>query len=201
MLIGMPVAGRLYNRLGPRLMLGVGLLLAAFGSWEMGYFTLSTSYIGFAIPQIWQGVAFSLIFVSLSTAALVAVPRRRMTNATALYNLIRQIGASFGIAIVATLLEKHIAFQTSLLSAHINPYNPNFVTTYSALQSGLIGQGVAVTEAPAKALAVLGLMTAQQASVLGYEYVFRFVAIILAATFPLVFLLHSKQELSREHLD
>ena len=76
MMMGMPIAGRLYNRMGPRLMVGLGLALSAASTFMLGRLNLDTSYMGLVLPQVWQGLAFSFIFVSLSTAALASVPAR-----------------------------------------------------------------------------------------------------------------------------
>ena len=127
MMIGMPIAGRLYNRVGPHLMIACGLVLSAVSTFMLAHLTLDTSTWGVMLPQMWQGLAFSFIFVSLSTAALAAVPRTRLTNAAALYNLIRQLGGSFGIAIIATLLENRQQFAYARLSRHLSAMNPQYV--------------------------------------------------------------------------
>jgi len=194
MMIAMPVAGRIYNRVGPRLMIGTGLLLSAFAAFEMGRFTADTSYAGLIMPQLWQGVAFSLIFVSLSTAALARVERHRMTNATALYNLIRQLGGSFGIAIFATLLEKRQAVGATTLMAHLNPYNAQFVTRYQAAVHGLIARGVPAALAPRKALALLNGLAQRQAAVMSFEYAFMLIGVLFVIITPLVLLLRSHND-------
>src|SRR6185437_5450688 len=69
----MPIAGRFYNRLGPRLMVGGGLLVAGYGFYTMSTLTTTVGFWDLFWPQLWQGVGFSLIFVSLSTAALSTI--------------------------------------------------------------------------------------------------------------------------------
>ncbi len=117
MMLGMPIAGRLYNRVGPHLMIGGGLVLSAVSTFMLAHLNLDTSNWGLIVPQMWQGLAFSFIFVSLSTAALGGGAAPRLTNAAALYNLIRQLGGSFGIAIIATLLENRQQFAYALAVA------------------------------------------------------------------------------------
>jgi len=194
MMVAMPIAGRIYNRVGPRLMIGFGLALSAMAAFQMGLFTADTSLAGLIIPQAWQGLAFSFIFVSLSTAALAAVPRSRMTNATALYNLVRQLGGSFGIAALATLLENRQSLVGAILNERINAYNPAFLQRYSALSQGLFMQGVVPSEAGQKSLALFSGMVQQQAAVMSFEYVFTVIGITFVVTLPLVFLLKSRRE-------
>ena len=194
MMIGMPIAGRLYNRVGPRLMIGSGLGLSVLASLQMALFTDQTDYLGLMIPQVWQGVSFSLIFVSLSTAALARVARARMTNAAALYNLVRQVGGSFGIAIFATMLERQQTTVSARLLGYLNPYNVAFLARHSALTSGLAARGVAPAETGAKALALLEGMVQQQAGVMAFEHTFFVIGALFVVTLPLIFLLPPRRE-------
>jgi DHA2 family multidrug resistance protein len=194
MMVGMPLAGRLYNHLGPRLMVATGLSLSAVSIFQMGRFTADTSYIGLLIPQAWQGIAFSFIFVSLSTAALATIPRPRMTNATALYNLARQLGGSFGIAIIATLLENKTSAAAAVLGKNLNLYNPAFTQRYNAIVGGLESQGIFPTEAERKALALMSGMVQRQSAVIAFEYVFSLIGVFFIATLPLVLFLRPRKE-------
>ncbi len=191
MMVGMPIAGRLYNRVGPRLMIGSGLFLSAFATLEMARFTADTSFAGLVIPQIWQGMAFSLIFVSLSTSALASVSRPRMTNATALYNLVRQLGGSFGIAIFATMLEGQQKVVAARLVSHLDPFNPVFAQRYRAIAQGLASRGVSSAEAGQKAMALLNGMAQKQAAVMSFEYAFYVIGVVFMVSLPLVFLLRA----------
>jgi len=194
MMVAMPIAGRLYNHVGPRLMIGFGLGLAAVAAFQMGRFTAQTSYAGLIVPQVWQGVAFSFIFVSLSTAALARVPRPRMTNATALYNLVRQLGGSFGIAIIATLLEKRQAMVGLTLGENLNIFNPAFMERYTAIMRAFVAQGIPSNEAGQKALALLNGVAQQQAAVMAIAYAFMLIGILFVVTLPLVFLLRPRKD-------
>ena len=124
MMIMMPLSGFMYNRLGPKLMIGSGLAVTAITQWSFSQFTLDTSYNAIVIPQIVQGVGFALIFVALSTAALSAIPKEKMTSAAGLNNLIRQLGGSLGTAIVVTVLIRHGDAANSALSANMTSANP-----------------------------------------------------------------------------
>jgi len=198
MMVGMPIAGRLYNRLGPRLMVGAGLALSAVSTFMLAGLNLDTSYVGLIVPQMWQGLAFSFIFVSLSTAALATVPRPRLTNATALYNLIRQLGGSFGIAIIATLLENRQRFAAVHLGRHLSPFNAQFAWRYQAISQGLSQlHGFPTNVANQKALALLNGMVQQQAAVMAFDYAFYLVGVLFIVALPLVLLLHAPRHLRR----
>ncbi len=116
MVVAMPVSGRLYNRLGPRVMSCSGLTVSAYSFWALSKLSLDTGYWDIFLPQVWQGVGFSLIFLSLTTAALSHIPRPSMTAATGLYNVVRQIFGSIGIALSASELTRGIGRYSAALS-------------------------------------------------------------------------------------
>jgi DHA2 family multidrug resistance protein len=194
MMLAMPIAGRIYNGVGPRFMIGAGLALSALSTFQLGRLNAQTSFVGLILPQMWQGIAFSLIFVSLSTASLAHVARARMTNATALYNLIRQLGGSFGIAIIATLLEKRQLINAASLTNHLSMYNQAFVIRFQAITNGLMGQGISRDLAQRKALAMLNGMVQQQAAVLAFDYVLYVVGALFILALPLIFFLRPRRD-------
>lgn len=185
----MPVAGLLYNRLGPRMMVGGGLAVAGAGALMMSRFSLDTGTMELFWPQVIQGLGFVFVFVALSTAALSSIPRAKLTGAAGLYNLVRQLGASFGTAIFATLVERQQQANHALLAQHINPYSPAFTIRLQMVQQGLVGEGVDPWTARMKALAILDGMVSGQAAVLAFANAFFIIGALFFVCVPLVFLL------------
>ncbi len=191
MLVLMPVAGAVYNRLGPKLMIGSGLLIAGVAPLMMSRFTLETGGSVLFWPQVIQGVGFVLIFVALSTTSLAGIEKTKMTSATGLYNLVRQLGGSFGTAIFATMLERLQQSNRAVLVGHLNPYNPAFAERLQALQQGFIARGIDMWDARQKALRVLDGMVTQQAAVLSFERVFFLIGALFFVCLPMIFFLKS----------
>jgi DHA2 family multidrug resistance protein len=192
MMAMMPIIGLAFNRLGTWKMVTGGLTIAAYAVWMMAHFTDRTDLTQLIIPQLIQGVGFSMIFVALSTSALSNVPRERMTNATGLYNLIRQLGGSFGIAIFATLLEKHTTAMHTHLAEYANAYNPAFTQRMVGLQGYYRSLGNDAVTAQARALATINGIVWKQAAVMAFEYTFRLSFVLLVMCIPLVFLLKDR---------
>src|SRR5258708_15645829 len=107
MLVAMPIVGRLYNNFLPRLTVALCIVLFAYTAWLMGHYTLNTSSGGIVNVLIIQGVAFSCLFIPVTTIALATIPRHRLPDATGLNSLLRQTGGSVGLAIFATLLTRY----------------------------------------------------------------------------------------------
>jgi len=188
MAVLMPIGGRFYNRLGPRVLVGGGLLIAGAGFFEMSRLTTDVGFWDLFWPQLWQGVGFSLIFVALSTAALSTIARPRMTAATGLYNVVRQVMGSVGIAIAATTLSSSSVRYHAILSedAGASRFGAQWVERVTA---GLMSKGADAFTAKAQALRILNGMIGRQAAVLAYNHVFVLVSALFVIGFPLVFLL------------
>jgi DHA2 family multidrug resistance protein len=188
MAVLMPVAGRFYNRLGPRILVGSGLLIAGGAFYSMSKLTTSVGYWDLFWPQLWQGVGFSLIFVALSTAALSTIARPNMTAATGLYNVVRQVMGSVGIAIAATTLTTTTARYHAILSEDAGASIAGRQWLDEATK-GMMAKGADAFTAAAQAMRVLDGLISRQASVLAYNHVFVLVSSLFFIGFPLVFLL------------
>ncbi|HEX7111741.1 MAG TPA: DHA2 family efflux MFS transporter permease subunit, partial [Mizugakiibacter sp.] len=106
MLLVMPIIGRIYNRVDPRIVVAFGIILFAYSAYLMGHYTLATTARGVMNVLMIQGVAFSCLFIPLTTMALASIPRHRMPDATGLNSLLRQTGGSIGLAAFATMLSR-----------------------------------------------------------------------------------------------
>ncbi len=189
MVLMMPIAGALYNRLGVYIMLPFGLIVSAFAGLMMARFNLDSGPLQILLPQLIQGVGFAFMFVSLSTIALSTIPRREMQNAAGLFNLVRQLGGSLGTAIVITLLDHKTTTASANLMQYASPYNPTFVQWWQRIQAGLVAHGSDLTTAHRQALALLHGLIRQQAAVVAFDYVFAIVGLVLFACLPLVLLM------------
>jgi DHA2 family multidrug resistance protein len=188
MAVLMPIGGRFYNRLGPRVLVGGGLLIVGYGFYSMAKLTADVGFWDLFWPQLWQGVGFSLIFVALSTAALSTIPRPRMTAATGLYNVVRQVMGSVGIAIAATTLSTSTVRYHSILSEDAGATAAGR-ERLQALAGGMMSRGADAFTAKQQAMRILDGLLSRQAAVLAYNHVFVLVSVLFFIGFPLVFLL------------
>ncbi len=187
MLVVMPIAGRSYNRLGPRLMVALGLGLLVSGYWPLGRMSTQTGLWDLALPQVVTGAGFSFLFAALSTAALSHIPRAEMTAATGLYNVVRQVMGSIGIAIAATMLTHGESRYYARLAEYTgSPIARRFLAETAA---GMQALGASLETAQRRALALLGLRVDAQAAVLAYNHIFLVVAVAFLAIVPLILLL------------
>ncbi len=99
----MPIVGRLTGKFDNRKLLGIGLVASAYAMWELSRFSLNVASTNFWWPLMIQGAALGFVFVPLTTITNNPIPNERMGNATSIFNLMRNIGASIGISMVETV--------------------------------------------------------------------------------------------------
>ncbi len=186
MAICMPVVGRLYNRIGPRVMVGAGLIVSAISFYELSHLTTQTGTVNILTPQLWQGVGFSLIFVPLSTAALADIPRPQITAAAGLYNVVRQVFGSVGVALAATAISTGTVRAHAVLAQHVTAYDSATREWMTRVAGGMMVDGSDPATARERALQLLDLAVTRQAAVLAYNRAFVLVAFLFVVALPLV---------------
>jgi len=203
MIVLMPIGGLLYNRLGPRALVGTGLIVSAYSFWRLGHLSATVGFWDICFPQLWQGIGFSMIFVALSTAALAGVPRAKLTAASGLYNVVRQICGSIGIAAAATMVSRGTVLFRSRLSEKLVAGDTRVDAWLGSAKAAMRTLGGDPGLAARRALALLDGYVTNQASVLAYNHVYQLITVAFIACLPLVLFLrrnkgHAEVEIAAE---
>lgn len=191
MAVVMPIGGKLYNRMGPKMFVGSGLAISAFSFYQLSHLTANIGFWDIFWPQLWQGVGFSLIFLALSTAALANVPRHLMTQASGLYNVVRQIFGSVGIALSASILTRGIQRYHGILQQDISSSDPQALTFLRNVTAGMVRTGADQFTARARALKILDVAIFRDAAVAAYNHVFALVTVLFLIGIPFIYFLRS----------
>ena len=112
-----------------------------------------------------------------------------MGNATGIFNLLRNIGGSVGIAIAATLIGRLSQIYQNSLAGHVNPYSPQTRIKLSALKDAAMARGLDGVTADKMSYAALYGMVQRQAGILAYNHIFWIVGLVFLLVVPLLFLL------------
>ena len=128
------------------------------------------------------------LFIPINTVAFRRAAEKN-NNASAIINMMRNLGGSFGIAIVTTLLARRQQYHQNVLVEHVTPYSSQYDTTIQALQQAYRRPSASAADALQQAQAQLYAMVQKQAAMLSYIDSFWALAVILVAMVPLVFLL------------
>ncbi|MDE3173006.1 MAG: DHA2 family efflux MFS transporter permease subunit [Gemmatimonadota bacterium] len=186
MAVLMPIAGRFYNKIGPRVLVGLGLVVSAYSFYALSHLTSEVGFWDLFWPQMWQGVGFGLIFVALSTAALATIEKPRMTSASGLYNVVRQVFGSVGVALSATQLTSGMARYHDMLSWHLGSTDLATWRWLQMVEGGMRAAGSDAYTAAQRALALLDGIVTQQAAVMSYNHVFLLITALFVICLPLV---------------
>jgi DHA2 family multidrug resistance protein len=105
--ISMAVVGRLTNKVDPRLLITIGAILFALAARQLSLITGESGAHDFFWPLIGRGVGLGMMFVPLTTITLAQLSPRELPQGVGLYSFFRQLGGSFGIAGIATLVARY----------------------------------------------------------------------------------------------
>lgn len=189
MITAMPIAGRIYNRTGPKLLTAAGFFLLIVSFYQFSRLSLHVGYWDIFLPQFLQGFGFGVIFVSLSTAALSTFEKKFLTAASGLYNVIRQVAGSIGIALAATLLTRGETWNRALLVEHVNVFRGGVPERLDAYAQLLESRGADSTEAAQGALKMLDGIVNQQSVMLSYNHCFYLASVMFVISLPLILLI------------
>jgi DHA2 family multidrug resistance protein len=173
-------ASGLVTRVDQRMMLGFGCLLNAASLYMMTDLTLGMDYWALALPRFIQGFALGFIFVPLSTLALATIRRDKLVNATAAYNVLRNVGGSIGIALLTTLLAQRSQVHQVALVGHITVWDPETRERLGLWASHFATHGSDTFTAERRAVAMLYRETLAQAQLLAYVDDFWVLAVLFA---------------------
>ena len=187
--LAMPFIGILTNKVDTRKLLFAGVVLSAGAMFLLSRLSLDVGFWNFWWPLMLQGAALGLIFVPLTTVTHDPIPRERLGNATSIFNVMRNIGASIGISIVETLQYRALQKHINTLGKFVSPSNLKAQTMISGLKQNFMGQGADVTTATKRAYDAVWGMLNQQAAMLSYNDVFFILSVIFLMMAPLILLM------------
>jgi len=137
----MLTCGLLLTRVDARVIIGLGFLLLSYSCFEFGHFTLQVSTAAVLWPTILNGIAIGMIFVPLTTITMARLPKEEIGNATGIFNLMRNIGGSVGIALIATFLARDAQRHQALMIGNLTPFDPAYQQWLAGSQAALATRG------------------------------------------------------------
>ena len=189
-MISLMISGRLVARTDQRLMLVGGCLLNAVAATMMTSVTLGMDYWSLAWPRFLQGFAMGFVFPPLQTLTLATIRLERLGNATAAYNVVRNIGGSVGVALATTfLVRRSQAHQTALVS-HLDVWDAETAARLKQWTDHFVSQGADSYTAGRRALAMLYRGAIEQAQIMAYADDFWLVSMLFLVILPLIPLMH-----------
>jgi len=178
----------LQSGVSPVLVILIGFISFIFFNWSMSQITLDTSASYITTRLIFRAIGMALLTVPLSSLAVSSLAAKDMPQGTALNNMMRQLGGSFGISIITTYSTRRTALHRVDLISNITDGNPlvtqrinNFTGYFQQKGSGLI-------DAHQKAMKMIDLSVVKQSTLLSYVDSYLLIGLLFALALPLLLL-------------
>jgi DHA2 family multidrug resistance protein len=187
--LAMPIVGILTSKVDTRKLLATGLAIGGITMLWLGQLNLQAGYWDIFWPQFVQGSGMALMFVPLTTVAMASISREKMGNATSLFNLMRNIGGSIGIAVTGTMLARQRQSFSQVLGEHVSPFDQMTQNMLAQARAAFIAAGADVVTATERAYAVINGMLARQATMVSFVTLFRMLGVLFLCLIPLVLIM------------
>lgn len=187
----MPIIGKLIQRGVPQgYMVGVGFLVFFFFTFMMhNRITPDTGAEHLFWPLILRGIGLGLLFVPITTLSLSTLKGKHIGEGAAFTGMMRQLGGSFGIAIITTFITRFSQKHRVDLVAHLDGSKFEVQQRLAMLQKGFISKGFSSNAALKKAYQAIDYSIMKQSTVLSYMDIFLYLGIMFLCCIPIIFLI------------
>jgi len=185
----MPLTGRILHRgVSPRFLCVIGFLGFFAFTWMLSQSTLASGQADFFWPLILRGFGLSLLFVPITTLVLAGLSPRATHQVVGLTGMMRQLGGSLGVALIATFVEHRRWAHRQDLLHYLTPFDFAFRERLHAIMHGLMAQGSSYIEAQQQAYAAIDGIVTKQAFLLTYMDAFRIIGVLFLCCMPVLLL-------------
>ena len=178
-LLIIPFVPKLMQRIDIRLLIGTGIVLFAVSCWMNSSLTNQSAIDQLRWSQLVRAAGQPLIMVPLSSVATAGLPPSQAGSASGLFNMMRNLGGSLGIAVIATLLTQRENFHSNRLGESVSLYDPTTQARLSQLTQSFVSKGADLATAQQQAIAILDRIVRRESLVMAYNDCFYVVACAL----------------------
>jgi DHA2 family multidrug resistance protein len=198
--VTMAMLGRLTQKIDidMRVLSIIGILVFGLSMYQHGQFTTQSGNHDFFWPLILRGIGLGALFVPLNALAMARIAPEKISNATGLYTLVRQLGGSVGIALAATLYTHMQATFTADIGLHVSQQAGATQTWLTRTQQMLVNHGSTLAEAQQKSWTLLQGQISGQAAMISFEHLFVFFSLALVLAMPLLLLMPTARNIGSQ---
>jgi DHA2 family multidrug resistance protein len=187
--VSMAFSGKISRYLDARFLVASGSIFFFASMWMLSRITAQSGTGDFFWPLILRGLGLGVVFVPLTTLTLAGLDLKEIPQATGVSNFFRQLGASLGIALMATLLVHYTQESRAVLATHVSWYDVATRLRLDQLAHAFVARGADALTAQSRALAVVQGQVLQQVSVLAFSRLYLLSGLVLVLSMPLLLLL------------
>jgi DHA2 family multidrug resistance protein len=192
MFLMMPLIGRIYNHINPRVTVAIALLLLAFSTWSLGHFPLTVGFWNFTPMLMLMGVGLAIGMVPVSTMAMSSVAKPRMTAAASIFSMTRTIAINVAYAVDATVLARRSQFHRVMLVHNMSGLNEAYHFTHQGLAFGLMHRGMDSVQAQRSSSAMIDGLLNRHATMMAYNDTLSMITVLILPALLLTLLLPNR---------
>jgi MFS transporter, DHA2 family, multidrug resistance protein len=213
-MISMFMVSRLIGRVDARWLIAIGLSLCGLSLYDMTQFSIDVSEGQVIWNGFMQGIGLGLVFPPLTTLAFATVPARIRTEGAAINALMRNLGASIGVAVLVAMLDRNTQINRSALAEYLTPFSPLWRYGTTPIENGVLVDrsrltahmtpfgggwpyGSVPVDDPSKLIGMWGEELNRQASMIAYLNDFRVLAVAAVVFIPLLFFMRRQAQYAR----
>jgi DHA2 family multidrug resistance protein len=183
MFFSAPIVGKLITRMDPRKIMMIGFASFMVGTWWMTYITHDWDFYELVIPQIFRGFGLMMCMIPINNVSLGTLPPEKVKDASAVFNLTRNLGGAVGLASLATIMDHRTDLHFERLRESLNWARDPAMEMYNNLTRSFSDYG---GDASLMALKRLAGMAQREASVMAFAdiftlYTWLFACLLVAA--------------------
>ncbi|MBS0657389.1 MAG: DHA2 family efflux MFS transporter permease subunit [Verrucomicrobia bacterium] len=182
----MPLASRLTQRVDNRLLVGFGLCFFAFSCYLTGQMDRDVGDLQLRLPLAIRALGFPFVIVAITNIATAGIEQEQIASASGLFNMLRNLGGSVGIAVLGSLLTQREHFHSNHLGEAISLFSAATDERLTQLTSRFVALGYDAVTAGRMALGAIDQTVRGQAFFLAYGDCFKMLAFGLLACVLLV---------------
>ncbi|WP_316816816.1 DHA2 family efflux MFS transporter permease subunit [Pedobacter nyackensis] len=188
-IVMMPFIGIMLKKNIPaQFMATIGMFLFFVFCSMLSKSTLQSGTGDFFLPLMIRGVGMALLFVPLTTLAIQDLKGAEIGQGSGLNNMMRQLGGSFGIAALTTLIHVRQGFHRSNLLVNVNEYNPAFTERFNGFVNSFMAKGYTYLDAKTLAAKAIDGAVTKQSLLLTYSDAYWVAGLVLLCSIPLLYL-------------
>ena len=188
--VAVVLCGRVLQRgFDPRILIVSGMFIYIFAMWLLGHLTTQSGQTDTQIALVVRGFGLGFVFIPIQAVAFAGLKGAQIAQGSALYNLMRQLGGSFGIAILNTYIVNMSRFHRYDIVSSLYNGNVTLDQRIAGMAGALVGRGYSPESAQMAAHGVIDRLIQAQATVMAYNNAFILLGIVSLFALPAVLLL------------
>ncbi|AYL96914.1 DHA2 family efflux MFS transporter permease subunit [Mucilaginibacter celer] len=194
-IVGLLFSATLLKRgVSPLVIITSGFVIFISFAWQMSRVNLEAAPGDLVGPLIYRAMGIALLTVPLTALAVSGLAPKDIPQGTALNNMMRQLGGSFGIAVINTYVAQRFGLHRSDLLSNITTFNDQATARLTKLTNYFAGRGFSSFDAHKKAIAVVDGTINRQSYLLSYLDAYLFTGLVFLAAMPLLLLVINRKK-------